>query len=147
MKMKYIIGMFIVLTLSLSAFAGVKEKKALKSGQKGLDDYQKYIKKECGFKVPATLDKKSYKNLEAANTAGWAENSMFAIKSLCGDTDYKEAIKESVKKVKFVYTEKLDKEKNYGNAFALKAGVWTISYNKDTANMGQEALKWLKDNL
>lgn len=130
---------------------GVKVKKALEAAKTEVSSYSTQLKEKCGHDVKATVDEKSFgTDLEQLNTASWGKDTMWAIASLCEDADYKDAISKQVKNVVFKYDPSLKGDGSatkYGNKFELKGGTLTHSYNKGSANIGDQSREFLKASL
>ena len=140
------------LLLSATAFAqSVKEKKAQDTINEKSKATAAVLKEKCGVEIPIMPDK-SFNTLELLEgPALWCiHDGEFAIKSVCEDADYKAAVAKSVKKVTCVYDPSLTNKGSvdkYGNKFSLKGGVLEWRYNKDSANLYEYAIEFLKGAL
>lgn len=143
-------GLIAVLMFSatLAQAQGVKAKKAWAEAEGEVNKELATMNTKCGGSAKADIDKKSFGNDEdMINTAGWCQNTLRALADLCGDADYKEAVK-GIKTVSCKYDSSLKGgDPAYGNKFELKDGRFAHTYNKDSANMWDKARAFLKDNL
>jgi hypothetical protein len=148
-SMKFLITAVVSTFFVTGAFAqGVKAKKAWESAEKEVSEAIADMNKKCGGSTKAEIDKKSFGNdEETINVASWCYQSINGLANLCEDADYKAAMKD-LKVIECKYDASIKGgSPEYGNKFELKNGKFTHTYNKDSANMGDKARNFAKDNL
>ena len=138
--------------LSLPAFAqSVREKKAWDEAKSKAKATSAEIKTACGVDVTVGFNEKSYKNIEDVEkyTAWCANDIRTGITQLCGDADYKTAFSKKVKKITCAFdpTLKSGSDHNYGNKLSMSGSEVTQAYNKDSSNLEQKLVDFLKQQL
>lgn len=143
------------MALASSASAqNLKERKEIERGQKALDAKLAQVNTKCGSKLTATVNVKSFlgqidRSHNFASPFSWCENVLDGFRSVCGDDDGKKSVQAKVAQLECHHDAKATKEqiKRYGPIFTLKGKVLSAGYNLKTANVQEEAKKFLETHL
>lgn len=143
--MQRLILLIAVGCVSNLAVAGVAEKKMVSEWNQTLANGGKNIKAKCGFDMKLVLEGESFLKSEfvadKSDPAGWCNQALDAVSTLCEDKDYKEAIVQKVK------TFKCSAGKGNDQVYKLDKGTLSLSVGLKASNVNDNAKEFLKKNL
>lgn len=148
--MKFFVKSMVVLSAfaASSAFAQtIAEKKQMAKWNETIAEDKKHFVEKCGYDIPVTLDPKFVAPFLArnANAGSYCSEALSAMAKICGDADSKATIAKNVKKLdcKLGTQPETDRDPK----FTVKGGTLTFEFTWHSANLSDNAVKFLENNL